>query len=245
MKKFIKLGLLSSLLLSSSSFAFNEPHGFYFGLLGEVSHGPSEQNIHIPYYGINHDAQVKFSYISGGGGAALGYKYSHFRGEVEILYNSISTGPVKLPGCTIQNMDVATPTGACPSELVTKGVGFKGTSTAVYGLFNVYFDIFGTENPSDVFPYLGLGAGVVSINNSNEFIATLTTNETSRSINNTLTSSAAQAILGVGYLIDDYTWIDMDLRYVTTKALPEFDNRRYSLYTINFGVNGSFDRSTS
>lgn len=245
MNQFIKLSLLTSMMVSSTSFAFNQPRGFYFGLLGEVSHGPSEQRIHIPYYGVDHEAQVKFSYISGGGGAALGYKYDHYRAEAEVLYNSISTGPVNVPGCTIQNMDVATPTGNCPAELVRKGVGFKGTSTTVYGLFNVYFDIFGYESQSDIFPYVGLGAGVVSISNSNEFVATLTTNELSKSINSNLTSSAGQAILGVGYLIDDFTWIDMDLRYMTTKSLPEFNNQRYSLYALTFGVNGAFDRASS
>ncbi len=90
MKHFV---LVNGLLLSAQLFALNPVQGFYGGLMAEAAMG----HLTIEYYSM----KMVFSYwssrlspISGGGGVFLGYKYSHFRLEAEVLYNHISTGPV-------------------------------------------------------------------------------------------------------------------------------------------------------
>lgn len=251
MKQLIKLGLISQ-LLCSPVFALNPVEGFYFGLLAEISHGPSNAPVVFREDTSVFHGTVGYSMVGGGGGAMLGYKYSHFRGEAELFINRFSTGPVTVGSCVIENMDIVTPTGICPAGVYdhfqAKALGFSGNSTATYGLVNGIWDFFSEEGNSGVAPYLGIGLGMASVKNGSSFVNT----NTLYSHGQTPTSNGAayQGIVGVSYYMDDFTWCSMDFRYVSTSIKADtrtivgttLPSRNYALETLNFTINAAFDK---
>jgi opacity protein-like surface antigen len=252
MKKFSAAILLSSFITSTPMYAVDLTQGFYGSLFGEVSHGPSSDNTIFTEDGSAFHGVVKFSNISGGAGFTLGYRYNQFRAEGEFLFNRISTGPVTVGTCTIENVDVVSPTGICTpgvyDSFQAKGLGFSGSSTALYGLINGIFDLEMFDSTTNVTPYLGVGFGTVSIKNGTSFINTVA--GTSHGYTPTSRSTAMQGILGVSYYMDDYTWATMDFRYLAAsrKALSNhvdaevIPSKAYNLSTLNFGVGFAFDR---
>ncbi len=246
MKQLIKIGLLSPLLFSTSLFALTPIDGFYFGLLGEMSHGPSNDGVYFHEGTQIYHGTVGYSPLSAGAGAMLGYKYQHLRGEAEFLYNRISTGPVTVSTCGIQNHDISTPTGVCPPLFVEQALGFSGNSSAVYGFFNAYWDFFSNEEKSDLDPYLGIGVGESIIKNGNSFVNTITDYAHGQTYNSS--GIAYQGIVGIGYFMDSFAWCSMDYRFVSTtrKASNGTDNatllpsKSYTLSTLNFTINAVF-----
>lgn len=252
MKQLIKFSLFSSLLLSTQAFAINPIQGFYGGLIGEVSHGPSNDQVFFREDAALFHGTVTYSSISGGAGGYIGYKYSHFRVEAEGLYNRISTGPLTVGTCVIQSANVLTPTGFCPQatsdHFREKALGYSGSSSGTYGLLNAFWDFYSDEPDSYFSPYLGIGLGVASIKNSSNFINTINLYSHGHSIIGN--GTAAQGIIGVSYYMDDFTWAGMDYRYLTTKLKADLENelganlptRNYTLNTLNFTINFAFDK---
>lgn len=249
-----KLLVITSCLINSMAFSMNPIQGFYGGILGEISHGPSSEPVIFKQDATVFIGKVNYSSISGGGGAMIGYKYLHFRAEGELLINRISTGPVTVGTCTIENKNAPTPTGACPAGIYdhfkANALGFSGNSTAYYGLFNAIWDFYSDTTESDIAPYLGLGGGYASIRNGNSFVHT-TTQYSSGSVSST-NGAAFQGILGISYYMDDFTWASLDFRYLTAqrKANQEaiannISTSRYTLNTLNITVNFAFDHSNS
>lgn len=255
MKQLIRLGMLSPLLVNTSIFAMNPIQGFYGGLLAEVSHGPSNAPVYFIEDNQLFNGTVKYSPVSGGAGIMIGYKYLHFRAEGEFLYNRISTGPVTVGTCTIQNKDVLTPTGVCTAgtydHFQEQALGYSGYSTAMYGLVNMLWDFYSENSGNYVAPYLGVGIGGASIKNNNNFVNT--TNQSSNGQTISSSGPAIQGILGISYYMDDFTWASADYRYLTAnrKANNDYNigenlpSQKYTLNTINFTINFSFDRGKS
>jgi opacity protein-like surface antigen len=252
MKQLIKIGLLSQLLCTTPLFALNPIEGFYGGLLGEVSHGPSNDAIVFREDSQIFHGTVDYSPIAGGAGVMLGYKYKHFRLEGEFLYNRISTGPVTVGTCTIQSPNVITPTGVCPAGIYdgfqAKALGYSGSSTAIYGLVNGFWDFFSYEGSSQVTPYIGIGIGMASIKNGSSFINTNT--DYSHGQTHSGSGSAHQGILGVSYYMDDFTWCSADYRYLNTTQKANIrdelgshiPSKSYLLNTFNLTINFAFDK---
>lgn len=252
MKQLIKIGILSQLLCSTSLFALNPIEGFYGGLVGEVSHGPSNDQIYFREDNMIFHGVVDYSPISGGAGFMLGYKFRHIRAEGEFLFNRISTGPVTVGTCTLQSPNVLTPTGVCPAGIYdgfqAKALGYSGNSTAIYGLFNGYWDFFSYDGTSEMVPYLGFGVGIGSVKNGSSFVNT----NTSYSHGQTHTGSgmAYQGIIGLSYYMDDFTWCSMDYRYLTTTQRSNnrsdlgtnLPSKSYLLNTFNLTINAAFDK---
>ncbi|BCA94867.1 hypothetical protein TUM19329_12280 [Legionella antarctica] len=247
MKQLIQLGVLSSFLASSAALALNNPiQGFYAGIMAGISHGPSNNSVIFEEDRTLFTGIVNYSSVGGGGGAMLGYKLSHFRLEGEILYNRFSTGPLQVNpgGCTLESPNVLTPSGFCPPGIFDrfqeKALGYSGSSAVTYGIGNLYYDFFTPNSNTNVVPYIGLGIGMAQIRNFSDFVNTNTS--FSHGFNDTFTTQVAQGILGLSYFMDDFTWAGMDLRYITTKSLPEMDNQRYGLISLNFTINFAFDK---
>jgi opacity protein-like surface antigen len=254
MKQLIKLGVLSPLLfLSTPSFALTPVGGFYGGLFAEMSHGPSSDIVYFREDDSLFTGTADYSPISGGAGVMIGYKYKHFRTEAEFFFNRISTGPVTVGTCVIENQNVVTPTGVCTpgvyDSFQAKALGYSGNSTAVYGLLNVFWDFFSYEN-TDIatVPYIGIGAGYAQVKNGNSYINTI--NQSSHGESIAHTGMALQGILGISYYLDDYAWIAMDYRFVSAKQSEDIrddigvhiPSNDYGLHTINIGVNVAFDK---
>jgi hypothetical protein len=253
MKQLIQLGILSSVLISSPASAINPVQGFYGGLMAGMSHGPSNNQIafYEPIDSVSYQlftGKVSYGIVGAGGGGMLGYKLSHLRLEAELFYNRVSTGPLEIDpgGCTIQNVNIQTPTGVCTPGVYdafkAKAVGFRGTSSVTFGLINFYYDFFSYDNQAQLVPYIGLGIGQARIQNYNNLVDTKTTYSRGIANHGSLSSSAMQGIFGASYYMDDFTWAGMDLRYTTTKSLPLMDNKSYSLMALMFNINFAFDK---
>lgn len=250
MKQLIKLGILSQ-LICTPIFALNPVQGLYIGLLGEISHGPSNSQIYFREDAMVFNGTVGYSSVSGGGALMLGYTYNQFRGEAEFLINRISTGPVTVGSCVIQNIDVTTPTGACPvgayDHFKDKALGYSGNSTAMYGLVNGIWNFINYENPTEISPYVGIGLGMSKVRNGSSFVNTNTLYSHGQTLNST--GAAYQGILGVSYYMDDYTWCSMDYRYLKTNLKADIrsdlgtniPSKAYALQTLNFTINAAFD----
>ena len=252
MKQLIKIGLLAPLFLSTSLFALKPIGGFYGGLIGGVSHGPSGTEIYFHEGGMLFHGDVEYSPISGGAGFMLGYKYKHLRGEGQLFFNRISTGPLTVGSCTIESPDVVTPTGICTPGVYdgfkAKALGYSGNSTAVYGLFNAFWDFYSEQENYDMAPYLGFGAGMASVKNGSSFINTITTYSHGQTHNST--GIAYQGIIGLSYYMDDFTWCSMDYRFLTTNLKPDtsttagalLPSKGYLLNTFNLTISAAFDK---
>jgi len=238
MKQWFKLSLISSLLITGSSIAYalNPIQGIYGGLLGEVSHG---SNTTFGFDGYS--GEIKLNLLGGGGAGYIGYRMQNFRLEGEILYNRIGYDALTVGSCNIQSPTVLTPVGQCPNEFYAEGLGFNGSTAAIYALFNFYYDFVTYGNEDRVVPYLGLGLGGARIKNSSNFTNTVQMTSAGSSVNTN--GVAAQGILGVSYYLDDFTWAGMDYRYLSANSVNNFMQGRYTINTINFNINFSFDKN--
>ncbi|MDI1352916.1 MAG: hypothetical protein PSV35_09175 [bacterium] len=251
MKQLMQLSLFTGMLITMPASAFSPIDGFYGGLLGEVSHVATKDTIQFVEDGSTFKGTVGYSPISGGAGGMLGYKYRHFRIEAELLYNRVSKGPLTVGTCTLQSPNVLTPTGQCPvgqyDHFKVNALGYSGSSAAIYGLVNGFWDFFSYDSEATVVPYLGLGLGKVQIKNKSNFVNTITLASLDHSTS--LSSAAYQGILGISYYMDDFTWATMDFRYLSTQnstkknvLTTNLGNPKYTLSTLNFTVNFAFDK---
>ncbi len=249
MKQLIRVGILTNLLISSTTFAINghPVDGFYLGLLAGIAHGPNSNRVTFVEDAQKFTGVVSYSPIGAGGGGVFGYKISNFRGEIEVLYNRISTGPLRVDpgGCTLENSDIVTPSGVCTpgvyDRFLAKALGYQGNSAVTTGLFNLYYDIFTQESHTSMFPYIGAGVGTSYIRNFSNFVNTNTTN--SHGSNVSFSAPMIQGILGLGFFMDDFTWAGMDLRYTSTiQSYTQLENKRYSLIALMFNINFALDK---
>lgn len=262
MKQLIQLGVVSSLLIGQSALAINPIQGWYVGVLAGASHGPGSyvstfDTSEIPFPNIYYPLPNPFpnglltgtvnnNNIGGGGGAGLGFRMQNFRVEGELFYNYITTKSFQTGDCTLQKPYLETPIGVCNGvNTLFKSVfaGFNGNTSAIYGLVNTYYDFMSYDSEKYLVPYVGIGIGGVRLTKNYTLSNTLST--ISVSVSDTATAAAAQGIVGFSYYLDDYAWLGMDYRYLTTRAITTFNNEsKYTLNMININANFSFDNAS-
>jgi opacity protein-like surface antigen len=250
MKQLVKLTLVSHLLCSTSLFAFNPVNGFYGGLFAGMSHGPSNATDYFGQGNTVYNGTISYSPYAGGGGFMLGYRFNQFRTEGQFLINRISTGPVTIGTCVIESHDIVTPTGVCPPVITANSIGYKGTSTAKYGLVNFMWDFFSMDGDGSLAPYVGLGVGLASVQNGNNYINTTTNYSVGDNLSRT--GKALQGILGLNYYMDDFTWATMEFRYLNSSLKKEtqtvleqsftIPSKSYVLSMLTFSINFAFDK---
>lgn len=253
MKQLIKFGFIVGLTISSPVFSADPVQGLYVGVLAGISHASNPQ-LNFSVDQASYNPTITLGPVGGGGGFSLGYKVNRFRLEGEFLFNINNYSEAKLGSCTLISPTVLGPQGTCPDFIEDNGLGFKGNTTGLYGLFNVFFDFLSTDTNVNFVPYVGFGVGGAMIRNkiqiqNNQYFdsgATPISLETTVSKN----GIAGQGIIGFSYYLDDFATIGMDFRYLTTvksnssnNTISSNSNSQFGVATINFTGNFALDKS--
>lgn len=252
MKQIIKFGFILS-LISNNAFCAQPVEGFYFGLVGEISHAPNPQ-LGFTIDGVPFTGQITLGPVGGGFATSIGYKIQNFRLEGEFLYNINNYGELEVGSCTLVSPTVLGPQGTCPAFVVENGLGFNGSTMGFYGLFNAFYDFTSSDPNVNFVPYLGLGLGAAIIRNqgnieSNQYSGinpaiTFTSNSSQSGF-------ALQGIVGFYYYLDDFTTLGLDFRYVSTMNGNNNNNNnnssssQYGISTINLVFNFALEKGNS
>jgi opacity protein-like surface antigen len=108
------------------------------------------------------------------------------------------------------------------------------------GLFNVYYDIFNTdEYETNFIPYIGLGIGYGGVQNQLKYYYNQV-----EFLNDKVSTGTAigQAILGINYFFDESWSLGTDFRYMVTQKIQPYD-QRFKIITWNFVLNYTFDEA--
>lgn len=241
MRQLIKLGFIFGVTVSSSVFSVEPVQGLYLGLLGEISHATPNPSLNftINQVSFSGPGQISLSPIGGGGGFSIGYRMNRVRLEGEFLFNINNYGELQVGSCTLVSPNVVSPQGVCPSAISNStgvGLGFNGNAIGLYGLFNVFYDFLSNDTNVNFYPYVGLGLGGAIIKNTANFETnnfSTTTTPVSFSASTSNNGFAAQGIIGIGYYMDDFATIGLDLRYTSTF---KSNSGSSSSGTNNFGI---------
>lgn len=219
---------ISLLLMNGMAFAVNPVQGFYGGVFLGPSYSPSVTiQFTSPYAALPLTANPTITHsISGNIGGQIGYRYCHFRGELEFVYNngpykSLQLGSITLNKASKWNTDLA----------------MKGETNTVALLVNGFYDFYTPGQTVFLSPYAGLGIGYAYVRDSVSFFYN---NQMLSGSNLTQNSTvpAGQGILGLGYFLDDYTFFGLDVRYLTTSNTQSGTHMQSA--SLNLTFNGTF-----
>jgi len=225
-----QLGLVFILLASSGVYAVNPVPGWYGGLMLGVSQTPNIIFPVIDYPSILPYPDAKLAYrIFGDFGLYGGYRYCHFRGELQFLinnnhYNYLEYGP----------FIVYTPTSSTTLRM-------KGQTTTAAFMLNGFYDIYTPDTETSFVPYVGIGFGYAEVKNNVKFYYNNIVVPNSI-LSRSSSATAAQGIVGLSYFLDDFASFGLDYRYFTTDKVQPF-NQRLIINSINLSFTGGFDAS--
>lgn len=242
--------LTSCLAVATTAHAVNPEPGWYGGLI----------------VGANYAANVPFNYLNTSGelepgqlghnimatiGGQIGYRWcDNYRAEAEFFFNNSPYSYLRLGDTTIHALKSS-------SDLRLKGKTDSGIAT-----FNIFYDIF-ADFSSNVVPYLGIGAGYAYVTNEINFYFNdqlIVSDIDNQNIVGAIPSKKSksgivgQAIVGVSYYMDDFSYFALDARYLASaeqtilnqqvRQTSNVINARYQLYSLNIIFNGAFDAVT-
>ena len=218
------------LLANGATFAVDPVPGIYAGAMLGVSYSPNiDFHLVNPYTGLLTTGGISQN-ILGDVGGQVGYRFKHFRVEGELFVNSNPYNSISFDDISVHK-----------AGNFNEGLGQKGQTTAVAFMVNAFYDFYSTNELSYFAPYLGLGIGYSVIQNKVTFsydqLAT-----TDYTIAKTARLPAAQLIIGAGRFLDDFTFVGLDYRYLTTNTLDQPFTSRYKINSVNLTIGGSFDR---
>ena len=225
------LGMATICLATGTALAVNPVPGFYAGLMLGANYSPATNYTFIdPSSNSTVQGRVYYS-VLGNIAGQLGYRCNHYRIEGELLYNDNPIKDIKLGPVTFNKV-----------SKYNTGYGIRARTDVAALMFNGFYDFYTPGQISYFSPYVGAGIGYAMVMNQIKFYNnSVYVPGSNRS--NSDTALAGQLILGLGYFLDDFTSMGLDLRYLTTqKAVFPFENRT-QVGTINVTLNGSFDRS--
>ena len=245
------------ILSLSPAFAINPIPGVYGGV---IVGGSGQLGIDSPFVNplndllINSDTEIgqkiqalsvpnstlsdTLSYsILGLIGGQLGYRWHQTRLEAELFYNSapfsslrISNGVEKI---TISSND-------------TSRNYISGSTGTLAVMLNAFYDLLPPDYYDSSFaPFVGIGGGYVSVNNTMQFY--LGGQELQFwNIDETKSAAGGQVMAGVLYFLDDFSNFGVDVRFFsstnissTVKDIPYSYN--VQIFSVNLTFNGAFN----
>ena len=222
------LGLCMFLLKAQAVFAITPVPALYAGLvLGGSYQTSSTLNVYNPITNSKVPVKLEHSFLGNIGGE-VGYRFNHFRLEGELFINSNPYKSLKVGNYTLNK------TGN-----FSTGYAMKGQTNIGALMINGFYDFFSEKDGSNFAPYVGIGVGYAYIMNNIKFYYNNNQIPNSSFSYNT-SAPAAQGIVGFGHFLDNFTFVSLDFRYFTTKAISSYDVRP-QVGSINFNVIGSFD----
>jgi len=241
----------SCLTIATAAHAVNPETGWYGGLIVGANY---LNNLSFDYIKITSGeltpGQLGHNIMASIGGQA-GYRWcDNYRFEGELIFNNSPYSYLRLGDVTIHSPSTST-------EL-----RLKGQSQSVIGTFNVFYDVF-ADFSSNVVPYLGLGLGYGYVSNKINFYYNDELLRYQVDLENivgvtpeikTKSGLVGQAIVGISYYMDDFSYFALDGRYLVSGTQSVIQqqihqttnviNARYQLYSLNIIFNGAFDGIT-
>lgn len=228
--------------------------------VNNINNSINAYNAMIPFFSVprplavpllmNGHGKIKYSF-GGGIGGQVGYRWCGFRLEGELLYNYDGLKEFSVGGITFSKKQRTTTivSGiANNTVVVTNPYTINGHTQLGAGLINVFYDFYDFDaDEISFYPYVGLGVGYAKANNK-VTINYNATNPVNRQVLQTKllevtgndSTAIGQAIVGVGFQLDDNFSLFLDYRYLTTRRLKVI-NERLTLNTINLGFNYWFN----
>lgn len=250
MKSIIKkpFFILLFVLIAQPTYALNPQPGWYAGLIVGANYAENVAFNYVDRRGQLQPGQLGHDIMASIGGQ-VGYRWcDNFRLELEGIYNNSPFSYLRLNDVTIHSPDTST-------ELRLKGQSQSGVGT-----FNIFYDFFG-DYSSNAVPYIGVGIGYAYIVGQIEFYYNdvllsdqffdTTGIDIDRPTSRSKSGLAGQAIAGISYYLDDFSYFALDGRYLVSQkqTLVNQQVRRtsnvidaqYQLWSLNIVFNGAFD----
>lgn len=246
--RFLKQLFFSGVLfsLTPSILAFNPVDGNYGGIFIGVSYAPntsftlpSPVTFTGPQTTLGFQSGSLSHSVLGNVGGELGYRFcTNYRLEIEGMYNNNHFSQLTINDLTISSptYNLSTPTRVYFSNMEnTPDAHIQGDTNTGAFMINGFYDFFipNRDGYSTVVPFVGLGIGYGYVQNALQFYrAQINANETNDNreifeVWQSRSTLAGQAIAGINYFMDDFTWLFIDVRYWATKS-----NTPTSTYTI-------------
>ncbi len=179
-------------------------------------------------------AQTKYT-VLGGIGGQIGHRFcDKFRVEGEWYYNNNPISTLELYNYSLTNSvypafdTVNVPVQTFESINTTSNTNVQGDTNTGALMLNVIYDLL-TINPNSdgynkISPFVGAGAGYAFVQNAMQIYRRTTIDPANdpypnREVVNILQQRyiyAGQAMVGINYFMDDFTWFGIDFRYFTT-----------------------------
>lgn len=241
--------ITSCLAVATTAHAVHPASDWYGGLIAGANYAANFPFNYLNLEGELQPGQLGHNIMASIGGQ-VGYRwYDNYRAEVEFIFNNSPYSYLRLGDVSIHAPKTST------------GLRLNGKTDSGIVTANFFYDIF-ADFSSDVVPYLGLGVGYAYLKSSIKFYLNdvqVTPNHYEDIVgvipsNKSKSGPVGQAIVGLSYYLDDYSYFALDVRYLVsasqTLVQQQVDgtsntiNARYQLYTLNIVFNGAFDAVT-
>lgn len=233
--------LFFSLCLTSIAQAFTPVQGFYAGFIVGASVAPTSyftlttplSNFDPVFNPFPVDGRLSYD-VLGLAGAQGGYRCGRYRIELQAFYNNNPYDTLTLGNTYV----IYSPSSSTELRL-------KGATQTTAGMVNFYLDLYHTFKTKSIdsdrlFPYLGVGAGYSYITNKIEFYSN--DGLVGSAIQDHLSTGIGQAIVGLGYFLDNFTSTNLDFRYIVAFEKSPMLRSVPQIFALSWSINGAFDK---
>lgn len=248
--------LALSLFVSTFSFADGSLNpGWYVGVIGG---GGTMGSLSFPATRLSFETfDIGFSSgkadfgLLGDIGFQIGYRYCNFRFEGEFLFGGgnfrkfdlfedTEAGLFTIPAGSYRFDTPYTFGPPLPPNIAFFEVKYRRLFFA--GFANLIYDFYPYNREVRFVPYAGLGIGALRIQDELILIySDISPISVSARAKTSYSAPLAQAILGVTYLMDDFSNLGLDFRYMMSNPISQLADNRIKIYTVNLVFNYTLD----